>query len=224
LKTYFPDTTVLIAAARQDHRQHTPAQAWLSQAAFDAASGAACIALPMLVVSGFVRIVTHAKIMSPPNTPAEALTYIDALLAALNIEVSEHRTWQPFKSLVEKQSLSGNDVPDAWLASYAIATGAVVVTFDKGFKKMLPKQHAHEGRRLSITCSVTSLKIMCSLQMVDEPVRGLKSSAASQAGKASHHALKPPCNHVRDNASACSAWLHHRLLTAPSATVESAGD
>jgi toxin-antitoxin system PIN domain toxin len=141
LKTYVPDINVLIAAARQDHSQHTPAQAWLSQAAFDAASGAACIALPMLVVSGFVRIVTHAKIMSPPNTPAEALTYIDALLAALNIEVSEHRTWQPFKSLVEKQSLSGNDVPDAWLASYAIATGAVVVTFDKGFKKMLPKQH-----------------------------------------------------------------------------------
>jgi uncharacterized protein len=139
VNTYFPDINVLIASARQDHAQHLNAKAWLSQAANDAVNGKCNIALPMLVVSGFVRSVTHAKIMNPPNTPNEALAYIDALLNLLQIKVSEAQTWSPFKTLVGAQSLSGNDVPDAWLASHAIATGATVVTFNKGFKKLLPK-------------------------------------------------------------------------------------
>lgn len=139
MKTYFPDINVLIASAREDHSTHAAAKAWLAQAALDARNGVCRIALPMLVVSGFVRLVTHPKIMSPPNTPDEALAYIDALLDVLQINVSETQTWAPFQSLVSRQQLSGNDIPDAWLASYAEATGAAVVTFDKGFKKLLPR-------------------------------------------------------------------------------------
>lgn len=139
LKTYFPDINVLIAAAREDHSTHTPAKTWLAQAALDARNGVCKVALPMVVVAGFVRIVTHAKIMNPPNSPLEALAYISALLDTLQITVSEAQSWEPFQALVTRQQLGGNDVPDAWLASYCQATGAVVVTFDKGFKKLLPK-------------------------------------------------------------------------------------
>lgn len=93
----------------------------------------------MVVVSGFVRLVTHPKIMNPPNTPDEALAYIKALLGVLLITVSEEQTWVPFQSLVSRLQLTGNDIHDAWLASYAESTGATVVTFDKGFKKLLPR-------------------------------------------------------------------------------------
>lgn len=130
---------MLIASAREDHSTHAAAKAWLAQAALDARNGDCKIALPMVVVSGFVRLVTHPKIMSPPNTPDEALAYIDALLDALQVTVSEAQTWLPFRSLVARQQLAANDIPDAWLASYADASGAVVVTFDKGFKKLLPR-------------------------------------------------------------------------------------
>lgn len=130
---------MLIAAAREDHSTHAAAKAWLTQAALDAHNGDCKIALPMVVVSGFVRLVTHPKIMSPPNTPDEALAYINALLDVLQITVSEVRTWEPFQALIARQQLAGNDIPDAWLASYAEATGATVVTFDKGFKKLLPR-------------------------------------------------------------------------------------
>lgn len=139
MKAYFPDINVLIAAAREDHSTHEAAKAWLAQAATDSRNGACKIALPMLVVSGFVRLVTHPKIMNPPNTPDEALAYIKALLDVLQITVSEAQTWGPFQSLVSRLQLAGNDVPDAWLASYAESTGASVVTFDKGFKKLLPR-------------------------------------------------------------------------------------
>lgn len=130
---------MLIASAREDHSTHAAAKAWLAQAASDSRNGACKIALPMLVVSGFVRLVTHPKIMNPPNTPDEALAYIKALLDVLQITVSEEQTWMPFQSLVSRLQLAGNDVPDAWLASYAESTGAAVVTFDKGFKKLLPR-------------------------------------------------------------------------------------
>ena len=130
---------MLIASAREDHSSHAAAKAWLAQAALDSHNGVCKIALPMLVVSGFVRLVTHPKIMSPPNTPDEALAHINALLDVLQITVSETQTWALFQSLVSRQQLRGNDIPDAWLASYAEATGAAVVTFDKGFKKLLPR-------------------------------------------------------------------------------------
>ena len=139
MKAYFPDINVLIAAAREDHSTHEAAKAWLAQAASDSRNGVCKIALPMLVVSGFVRLVTHPKIMNPPNTPDEALAYIKALLDVLQITVSEAQTWVPFQSLISRLQLAGNDVPDAWLASYAESTGAAVVTFDKGFKKLLPR-------------------------------------------------------------------------------------
>lgn len=139
MKTYFPDINVLIASAREDHSTHAAAKAWLEQTALDARNGVCKIVLPIVVVSGFVRIVTHPKIMNPPNTPSEALAYISALLDVLQITVGEAQTWEPFQALIARLQLAGNDVPDAWLASYAIATGAVVVTFDKGFKKLLPK-------------------------------------------------------------------------------------
>ena len=129
----------MIASAREDHSTHAAAKAWLAQAALDDRNGVCKIALPMVVISGFVRLVTHPKIMSPPNTPDEALAYIDALLHALQITVTELQTWLPFRSLVSRQQLAANEIPDAWLASYADATGAVVVTFDKGFKKLLPR-------------------------------------------------------------------------------------
>ena len=139
MKTYFPDINVLIAAAREDHNTHIPAKTWLTQAALDARNGMCKVTLPMVVVAGFLRIVTHTKIMNPPNSPLEALTYISALLDLLQITVGEAQTWEPFQTLVARQQLGGNDVPDAWLASYCLATGAVVVTFDKGFKKLLPR-------------------------------------------------------------------------------------
>lgn len=139
MKTFFPDINVLIAAAREDHSTHAAAKAWLAQAALDARNGVCKLALPMVVVAGFVRIVTHAKVMNPPSTPSEALAYIADLMHVLHITVSEAQTWEPFQALVARLALAGNDVPDAWLASYAIATHSVVVTFDKGFNKLLPK-------------------------------------------------------------------------------------
>ena len=75
----------------------------------------------------------------PAQLALEALSYISALLDLLQITVGEAQTWEPFQTLVARQQLGGNDVPDAWLASYCLATGAVVVTFDKGFKKLLPR-------------------------------------------------------------------------------------
>jgi predicted nucleic acid-binding protein len=39
---------------------------------------------------------------------------------------------------VERQ-LSGNDLPDAWLAACVVQHGEHLVTFDRGFRKLLSR-------------------------------------------------------------------------------------
>lgn len=45
--------------------------------------------------------------------------------------------WAHFTALCARHSLSGNAIPDAWIAAAAHHHHLHVVTFDKGFRKLL---------------------------------------------------------------------------------------
>lgn len=134
-----PDVNILVAASRSDHPHHTPARVWLEQAIANSSQGAAFSLQPMVITS-FLRLVTHPKIFVQPTPMAEALHFIDAILEATGIEPATlGAEWPILRQLCVDKALSNNDVPDAWLAAAAIHQGEHVASFDADFRHLLPR-------------------------------------------------------------------------------------
>ena len=136
-----PDVNVLLAAARADHPHHEMARACLRDALAATATGTAFSLMPMVVAS-FLRLVTSPKIFVLPTPIDEAVAFVDALLASPGVRMSDlGPEWPELKQLCVDKSLSGNDLPDAWLSAAVIHRGEHLVTFDRDFKKLLaPRQ------------------------------------------------------------------------------------
>ena len=82
-----PDVNVLVYAHREDARDHRAYRDWLEATAnADAAFG-----LSDLVISGFVRIVTHPRIFAAPSSLADAMQFAEDLLSALVVLVDPAR-------------------------------------------------------------------------------------------------------------------------------------
>ena len=134
-----PDVNVVVAAARPDHLHHAQAKAWWLDALQSATAERPIYLLPP-VISGFIRIVTHPKIFDAPSVIDAATVHIDALLALSNVTILEMPTrWSNFRQLCIEKALSGNAIPDAWIASTVAQHNEHLVTFDKDFRKLLPR-------------------------------------------------------------------------------------
>jgi len=134
-----PDVNVLVAAYRADHPHHTTARTWLEQALTQAASGATFSVMPMVTAS-FLRLVTSPKIFQQPAPIADAVLFVDVMLAATGVrQTTAGAEWPRMRSLCLEQQLSGNDLPDAWLAACVMHHGEHLVTFDRDFRKLLPR-------------------------------------------------------------------------------------
>ena len=132
-----PDVNVLVAAARSDHPHHWVARAWLEKTLAEAGSGTVCTLMPMVLAS-FLRLVTSPKIFQRPTSAEEAIGFIDVLLLLPGAELAElGPEWARLRQLCLDKKLSGNDVPDAWLAAAVAQRGEHLVSFDKDFKKLL---------------------------------------------------------------------------------------
>ena len=75
-----PDVNVLVAAARGDHPHHAAARSWLEDTLAATETGAAFTLMPMVVAS-FLRLVTSPKIFVQPAPIADAVGFVDAILA-----------------------------------------------------------------------------------------------------------------------------------------------
>ncbi len=132
-----PDVGVLVAASRSDHPHHGVARAWLEQAAVAAASGSALTVMPMVLAS-FLRLVTSPKIFQSPTPVDDAVAFVDALLAVQGVHLASlGPEWPSLRQLCIGKRLAGNDVPDAWLAAATIYLGEHLVSFDRGFRKLI---------------------------------------------------------------------------------------
>jgi hypothetical protein len=85
-----PDVSVLVAASRSDHPHHAVARAWRMQALAQATQGQPLKLQPMVLAS-VLRLLTHPRIFVQPTPMAEALRFVDALLAAAVLHQGEHR-------------------------------------------------------------------------------------------------------------------------------------
>jgi hypothetical protein len=127
------DVNVLVYAHRSDTQRHEEYRAWLERAI----SGPAPFASSALVLSGFVRIVTHPRIFRDPTPLDEALGFVEAIRARETHVALQPglRHWSIFLDLCRHARVRGNLVPDAWFAALAIEAGAEWITTDGDFRR-----------------------------------------------------------------------------------------
>jgi toxin-antitoxin system PIN domain toxin len=132
-----PDLNVLLAASRADHPQHRPALSWLEQAIVRCETGGSVELLPM-VTTGFLRLATNPKLFASPMPIAAAVAFVDSLLVIPGVEMPElGREWPTLRQLSCDLGLAVNVIADAWIAAAVRTIGSHLVTFDKGFRRLL---------------------------------------------------------------------------------------
>jgi toxin-antitoxin system PIN domain toxin len=132
-----PDVNVLVAASRDDHPHHVVARTWLKEALAAAACGASFTLMPMVLAS-FLRLVTSPRIFQQPTPIEAAVAFVDALLAAAGVTLASlGPEWPELRRLCLARQLSGNDLPDAWLAAATLRLGEHLVSFDRDFRKLM---------------------------------------------------------------------------------------
>ena len=132
-----PDVNILVAASRSDHPHHRPAIHWLEKSLKSSSPGQQLVLLPM-VASGFLRLVTHPKIFVKPTPIKDAKAFVRAILDSPGVElISLGKEWPVFEQLCEEYQLTGNDIPDAWIAAATQINHLHLATFDKSFKRYL---------------------------------------------------------------------------------------
>lgn len=101
------------------------------------------------VLSGFLRVVTHPRVFSPPEPVESAFEFADALRSQPNaVDVSPgERHWSIFRRLCGEVDAKGNLVPDAYLAALAIESGSEWITVDRDYSRFpgLRWRHPLEG-------------------------------------------------------------------------------
>lgn len=129
-----PDVNLLIYAYDADSRHHAAAAAWW-QACL---SGSETVGLSTVVVFGFVRISTSARVFEQPLTTREATAHVRAWLAQPVVQIIEPLTShiEHVLSLLESLGTAANLVTDAQIAALAIENHAVLHTTDADFLRI----------------------------------------------------------------------------------------
>ncbi|GAA5127601.1 type II toxin-antitoxin system VapC family toxin [Haloechinothrix salitolerans] len=135
------DVNVLVYAHRADLAEHADYRPLLERLANDDEP----LGLPDLVLSGFVRLITNRRVFAKPMPTDEAWQAVDALLAspaAMKLSPSP-RHWDLFRQLADDIDARGNDVPDAYLAAYALDNNATWLSADRGFARFKRVRWVH---------------------------------------------------------------------------------
>ena len=127
------DVNVLVYAHREDVKNHLAYRDWLESVI----NSNMAYGYSELVLSGFIRVVTHPKVFEKPSSPEVAIAFAQQIRsveqAVCLAPGSNH--WDLFLKCVESISAQGNDIPDAYHAALAQEWDCDWVTADKGFRR-----------------------------------------------------------------------------------------
>ena len=126
-----PDLNLLIYAVDRDATEHARSLRW-----WDATlSGSETVGLAWIVMLGFVRLTTSARVVRSPMAAEEALDYVDRWLAHPTTTVVDptRKHAAVFRDLIADTGTAGNLVTDAHLAALAIEHGAQLCSADRDF-------------------------------------------------------------------------------------------
>ena len=140
-----PDVNVFVYAFRKDLERHTEYKKWLEKAL----THEPVFGVSEIVLSSFVRIVTHPKIFVKPSSLEEAFGFADFIRSRPNVVtvISGMSYWSIFSELCKQVNAKGNLITDAFLAAIAIENGCEWITTDRDFARFpaLRWRHPLEG-------------------------------------------------------------------------------
>lgn len=136
-----PDVNILVYTHRADSPEHTAYLSWFE----NELNSERAFGISDIVLSGFIRIVTHPRIFKTPSTLAEALAFTEQIKTHPNCVAINpgRRHWEIFKKLCGQANVKGNLVPDAYLAAIAIESGSEWITTDRDFSRFTELRWRH---------------------------------------------------------------------------------
>lgn len=128
-----PDVNVLVHAWRPDADRHEAYRRWLEETVALPHS----FALSDVVLSGFLRVVTHPNVVRHVKFPEAPFRFVSLLRERPNctIVAPGRRHWQIFVELCQQTRAQGNFIADAYHAALAIEHGCEWITADRGFDR-----------------------------------------------------------------------------------------
>lgn len=125
------DVNILVQAHREDADLHGAARPWLEMMLRRAPG----VAVTDLVLSGFLRVVTHPRVFKEPTPLREALDFAEDMRRRKHVKVLHpgENHWDIFSRLCGEADARGNHIPDAYHAAVAIEYGVEWITLDRGF-------------------------------------------------------------------------------------------
>ncbi|MDX1687073.1 MAG: type II toxin-antitoxin system VapC family toxin [Candidatus Promineifilaceae bacterium] len=135
------DVNVLVYAHRADAPDHEAYRAWLE----GVLNGNAAYGVSDVVLSGFLRVVTHPRVFDPPSRLEAALAFAEQIRGQPNAVVVTpgERHWAIFAELCAAAGTKGNLIPDAFLAALAIESGSRWITTDRDYSRFPGLDWAH---------------------------------------------------------------------------------
>ena len=141
-----PDVNVLVYAhvenSTHDHQKYAD---WITRLA----TGPEPFALSVLVLAGFLRVVTNPRIFHPPSTLDQSLAFVSSLVVRPTARIvgpgPDHL--DIFERLCRESGASGKLVADAQHAAIAIEHGCTMISTDSDFSRFpgLRWQHPLSG-------------------------------------------------------------------------------
>lgn len=127
------DVNVLVYAHRRDTPHHDTCHRFLDELV----NGDQSFGMAELVLSGFLRLVTHHRIFKEPTPLARAVSFVETIRARHNhVAVTPGpRHFPLFIKLLRQSGAKGNLVPDAYLAALAIESGSEWITTDMDYAR-----------------------------------------------------------------------------------------
>ncbi len=127
------DVNVLVYAHREDVAGHKRYRDWLT----NIVNGDSSYGMSELVLSSFLRVVTHPRVFRRPTPLGVALAFVTEVRDRPNcVPISPGpRHWEIFVRLCQTVGARGNLVPDAYFAALAIESGTEWVTTDRDYAR-----------------------------------------------------------------------------------------
>jgi toxin-antitoxin system PIN domain toxin len=128
-----PDINLLVYAFNDGSAEHDQAKHWWE----DLMNGTTPVALPWVVSSGFIRLVTHPRVLNNPIPVPQAVNIVRGWLqqpVSLVIEPGK-RFPDLFFNYLQNLGAAGNLTTDAQLAALAVEHQAILHSNDVDFTR-----------------------------------------------------------------------------------------
>ncbi len=128
-----PDINLLIYAHNAADPQHIPAKDWWESKI----NGGEPVGIPWIVIGGFIRLMTHPRVLETPMATAVATGCVRSWLDQASVIIIEPGKSFPliYFNILEKLGTAGNLTTDAHIAALAIERQADVHSCDSDFAR-----------------------------------------------------------------------------------------